>query len=63
MMTTYDDRMQQRERGVLSREDFRHLPPRITPEQTIPLQPVVHVLYDPRDCSESEWRVRHGGAG
>jgi hypothetical protein len=45
------------------REDFRRLPPRVTPEQMVPLQPVVHVLQDPREGDEAGWDVRMGWAG
>jgi hypothetical protein len=49
-------------RAERTREDFRRLPPRITPEQMIPLQPVLHVLQDPREGSDNEWHVRMGWA-
>ena len=49
---------------MFSRDDFRRLPPRVTPEEMVPLQPVVHVLHDVREGSDdTEWRVRTGGAG
>jgi hypothetical protein len=51
------------EKPVFNREDFRRLPPRVTPEQIVPLQPVVHVLHDPREGSDTEWQVRMGWAG
>jgi hypothetical protein len=49
-----------KERAVRSREDFRRLPPRITPEQMIPLQAVLHLLQDPREGTDDEWRIRLG---
>jgi hypothetical protein len=49
-----------RERTELSREDFRRLPPRVTPEQMIPLQAVVHVHHEPRVGTEDEWHIRTG---
>jgi hypothetical protein len=48
------------EKKVLSREDFRRLPPRVTPEQMVPLQPVLHLLQDPREGTDDEWRIRLG---
>jgi hypothetical protein len=44
------------------REDFRRLPPRVTPEQMIPLQPVLHLLQDPREGTDDEWHIRMGWA-
>ena len=53
-----------KERAVRSREDFRQLPPRITPEQMIPLQAVPHLVQDPREGVDTdEWHVRMGWAG
>jgi len=49
-----------RERAVRSREDFRRLPPRVTPEQMMPLQAVLHILQDPREGTDDEWRLRMG---
>jgi hypothetical protein len=51
------------DRPVLSREDFRRLPPRVTPEEMVPLQPVLHVLQDPREGTDNEWHIRMGRAG
>jgi hypothetical protein len=52
------------ERSVRTREDFRRLPPRVTPEQMIPLQPVLHAVQDPRGGSDdNEWHIRMGWAG
>jgi hypothetical protein len=52
--------VENKERAVRSREDFRQLPPRITPEQMIPLQAVLHLLQDPREGTDDEWRIRLG---
>jgi hypothetical protein len=52
------------EKWVFSRDDFRQLPSRVTPEQMVPLQPVVHVSHDPCEgVNDTEWRLRTGGAG
>jgi hypothetical protein len=51
------------EKPVLTREDFRRLPPRITPEEMVPVQPVVRTPQDPQVGTEDEWRIRMGGAG
>jgi hypothetical protein len=48
------------EKRVFSREDFRRLPPRVTPEQMVVLQPVLHLLQDPREGTDDEWRIRLG---
>jgi len=45
---------------VLSSEDFRRLPPRVMPEQMVPLQPVPHPVQDPREGTDDEWRIRLG---
>lgn len=55
--------MENRERAARSREDFRRLPPRVTPEQMIPVQPVLHLLHDPRPGTDTEWRLWTGSAG
>lgn len=52
--------MEKTERAERTREDYRRLPPRITPEQQIPLQPVLHVLHDPREGGDNDWPVRMG---
>ena len=54
--------MDNRERAVRRREDFRRLPPRVTPEQLVPVQPVLHLLYDPREGTDSGWHIRMGWA-
>ncbi len=54
--------MQIEERAARSREDFRRLPPRVTPEQMIPLQAVPHPRQDPREGSDNEWHIRMGWA-
>jgi hypothetical protein len=51
------------EKPVLTREDFRRLPPRITPEEMVPVQPVAHPVHDPQVGTADEWRIRMGGAG
>lgn len=55
--------MENTDRVVRSREDFRHLPPRVTPEQMTPVQPVPHVQQDPTEGAEREWPVRMGWVG
>ncbi|MEU7905393.1 hypothetical protein [Actinoplanes sp. NPDC049118] len=54
--------MEKTARAERTREDYRRLPPRITPEQMIPLQPVLHLLQDPREGSDNDWHVRMGWA-
>ncbi|MGA5298697.1 hypothetical protein ACPCHT_02140 [Nucisporomicrobium flavum] len=56
-------RDQERERAVKSREDYRHLPPRVTPEQIVPVKPVVHPVFDPTDGDDDQWNIRHGWTG
>jgi hypothetical protein len=48
------------EKKILSREDFRRLPPRVTPEQMVPTQAVEHPRQDPREGTDDEWRIRLG---
>jgi hypothetical protein len=54
--------MEQKEPAARTREDYRHLPPRITPEEMIPLQAVVRAREDVPQGTEDEWRIRMGGA-
>jgi hypothetical protein len=42
------------------RERYRHLPPRITQDQMIPLQAVVRVRDDVQQCPDDEWHIRMG---
>lgn len=54
----------EKDRDKGSRADFRHLPPRITPDEMIPLQPVVHIVHDPREGgSDNDWHIRMGWTG
>jgi hypothetical protein len=46
-----------------SREDYRHLPPRVTPDEMIPVQPVARPVQDPTAGDDDQWRIRLGGAG
>ena len=55
--------MENEERVARSREDFRQLPPRVTPEQMVPVQPVPHARQDPTEGAEREWPVRMGWVG
>jgi hypothetical protein len=43
--------------------DFRHLPPRVTPEEMVEVKPVVHAVAEPVIDNQTEWMIRHGGAG
>jgi hypothetical protein len=43
--------------------DYRHLPPRITPEEMVPTQPLVRTYEDWPAGSEDERQLRTGGAG
>ncbi|MET8150193.1 hypothetical protein ACIBSW_24130 [Actinoplanes sp. NPDC049668] len=52
--------MEKTARAERPSEDYRRLPPRITPEEMIPLQPVVHVPHDPREGDDDAWRIRGG---
>jgi hypothetical protein len=54
--------MRERVRAAKSREDYRHLPPRVTPEQVVPLKPVVHPVYDPTNGDDNQWHIRLGWA-
>lgn len=42
---------------------FTWLPPRITPEQMIEVQPVVHAVSVLHPGTETEWLIRTGGGG
>jgi hypothetical protein len=43
--------------------DYRHLPPRITPDEMVPVQPVVRTYAEPQAGTDTEWQLRMGGAG
>ncbi|PRY32898.1 hypothetical protein [Pseudosporangium ferrugineum] len=55
--------MEKREPAARSREDYRHLPPRVTPDEMIPVVPVVHTVDDPTNGDKNQWEIRHGWAG
>jgi hypothetical protein len=55
--------MTDKERAEHDREKFRRLPPRITPEQMVPLQTVSHPTHEPSAGTDDELRIRMGGAG
>ena len=42
---------------------FKHLPPRITPEQMVEVQPIVHTDNVVHHGAETEWLIRAGGGG
>ena len=42
--------------------DYRHLPPRITPEQMVPTQPVARTYEDVPGETDGERQLRTGGA-
>jgi hypothetical protein len=50
-------------RSEPGRERFRQLPPRVTPEQQIPLQAVLHLRQDRQDGEPGTWAVRMGWTG
>jgi hypothetical protein len=44
--------------------EFRHLPPRVTPDEMIEMQPLVPPAESrPVGSDDSEWHLRAGGAG
>jgi hypothetical protein len=45
------------------RAKFRRLPPRVTQDEMVPVQPVVHAVDNAAVGSETEWNLRTGGAG
>ncbi|MFI5494007.1 hypothetical protein [Actinoplanes sp. NPDC051859] len=55
--------MEKREHGTEREQDFRHLPPRVTPEEMILVQPVVQAKHDPTNGNTAEWDLRNGWAG
>lgn len=50
--------MRERERVAKSREDYRHLPPRITPDEVVPMKPVVRTSFDPTNGDDDQWHIR-----
>ncbi|MEV4640086.1 hypothetical protein AB0J80_22325 [Actinoplanes sp. NPDC049548] len=52
--------MEKPEPAAKSREDYRQMPPRITPEEMVPAQPVVQAPYDPTDGDDDQWHIRRG---
>ncbi|GGQ60002.1 hypothetical protein [Couchioplanes azureus] len=57
-----DKREQETKPGPEQEQDFRHLPPRITPEEMVPVQPVVQAVHDPMNGDIDDWHVRQGWA-
>ncbi len=55
--------MESEQRETAPEPDYRHLPPRITPEQMVPVQPVART-YDevPGAGTDTEREIRTGGA-
>lgn len=43
--------------------DYRHLPPRITPDEMVPTQPLVRMYEDAPAGTDTERAIRTGGAG
>jgi hypothetical protein len=43
--------------------EFRRLPPRITPEEMVPTQPLVRVDSEADVGTDTEWQMRAGGLG
>jgi len=54
--------MREREPAAKNREDYRHLPPRVTPDEVVPMKPVVRAAYDPALGDDDQWRIRLGWA-
>lgn len=52
--------MRDREPAAKSREDYRHLPPRVTPDEVVPMHPVVRTELDPTNGDDDQWRIRLG---
>jgi hypothetical protein len=48
---------------VKDRDDYRKLPPRITPEEMVPVQPIVQANQVVQAGTDDEWQIRMGGAG
>ncbi len=44
------------------RPDYRHLPPRVTPEEMVAVQPVARTYQDPPAGTDTEREIRTGGA-
>ncbi len=58
----YLDYMEKRDEPVRPAEqDFRHLPPRVTPEEMTTVQPVVQAVCHPSVGTETEWELRKAG--
>ena len=47
----------------MNREDFRKLPPRVTPEEMVPVQPIVQADQEVQVGTNDEWQIRMGGGG
>ncbi len=52
--------MGERDRAVKNREDYRRLPPRITPDEVVPMKPVVRTSFDPTNGDDDQWHIRLG---
>jgi hypothetical protein len=51
------------DKPVMNREDFRKLPPRITQEEMVPVQPIVRADQEVQVGTNDEWQIRMGGGG
>ena len=59
----YAEGVDESKQPVKSREDYRQLPPRVTSDEMVPVQPIVHAVDNAQVGTEDEWRIRMGGAG
>ncbi|WP_158510558.1 hypothetical protein [Actinoplanes friuliensis] len=54
--------MEKTERAERPREDYRHLPPRILPDEMVPAKAVVQIRDTVVEGTDNEWHVRMGWA-
>lgn len=40
------------------RADFRRLPPRVTPDEMVPVQPLVQAVQRAEAGNDTEWEIR-----
>ncbi|MEV8503711.1 hypothetical protein AB0368_02645 [Actinoplanes sp. NPDC051475] len=52
--------MEKDEPAEKTRDDYRRLPPRISPDEMTTMQPVEHAVDDPTNGDDDQWHIRRG---
>lgn len=59
----YAQRMDEKPPEPPVESEFRHLPPRITQEEMVPVHPIVHAIPDDQKWTDDERQIQGGYAG